>query len=548
MHFYSLCLFLLFVMISPFSMHGQRLDYAQGQVIVQFKQSIKSNQKASAVTAKYNNKYSVNRALFPEMGVYLLEFDPTQHTLHGVIDELNQDRDVQHAQINSLVEPRATTPDDPFYAEQWYLENIGAPESWDITTGGDDINGREIVLAVMDRGFDIEHEDLKQNVWINQDEIPGDGIDNDGNEYIDDYNGWNFESRSDVHGTSSGTMIHGTNVAGIAGARGDNDTGISGVLWNVKVLYMSGLRSEAEIIEAYRYISDTRKRYNQTNGQEGAYIVATTISLGIRGANPSDHPIWCNLYDVVGQQGVLSVCATDNLDADVDIEGDMPTTCTSEYMIAVTNTDSGDRKTSPAAYGSRSIDLGAPGVDNLTTSPGDTYNLVTGTSVSAPLVGGALALLYSAPCKILADQALVNPAELALSMKNIIFGGVKKNADLEGVVSQAGVLNILGSMEALDVSCRGESVNGNSLNIVSNLVQQSSEDIVVDYLAEVDGDLFIRLFDTKGAMIYERKVSRSFFGENRIFINTANNFSSGIYFLSLVLPGNESITEKVVIY
>ena len=548
MRFYPLYVSFIILLFSASCLFGQQSDYAPGKVIVQYKQAIKSDQKANTLVSKYNNKYQVSRALFPELGIYLLDFDPILFTQEEVIAELSRDRDIRFVQSNSFVAPRTTIPDDPFYSEQGYLDIIAASEAWDITTGGTDINNREIVLAIMDRGFDVEHEDLAQNLWINTDEIPNDGIDNDGNQYVDDYLGWNFEFRSDSHGTSTGTMIHGTNVAGIAAARGDNDTGISGAIWDVKILFMSGLRSEAEIIEAYRYISDTRQRYNESNGQEGAYIVASTMSLGISNAFAENHPVWCELYDVVGQNGVLSVCATDNADVDVDAEGDMPTTCNSEYMIAVTNTDSDNTKTSPAAYGTTSIDIGAPGVENITTSPNDTYNLVTGTSVSAPLVGGAIALLYSAPCQVLADQALVNPGDLALNMKNIVFGGTDKNSNLEGLTSQGGVLNILGSMELLDVNCRGNTAATSSISVQPNPIQQSTENITIDYLAAVEGEIFIRIFDTKGAMVYENDVDRSFFGETRIQINTGNNLSSGIYFVSLVLPGNESITQKLIVY
>ena len=548
MRFIPFYIFLIAVFISPLTLGAQQLDYVPGQVIVQFDQKINSAQRASTIAAKYNNKYQVNKVLFQGLGIYLLEFDPNLHALDNVLAELIRDRDVLYVQSNNLVEQRTTEPDDPYFNEQWYLETIQAAEAWDITTGGKDINGREIVIAVMDRGFDIDHEDLAPNLWVNEDEIPDDGIDNDNNNFVDDYYGWNFELNSDTPGNSIGTTRHGTNVAGIAAARGDNDTGISGAVWDVKILFMSGLRNAAQIINAYAYIEQTRRRYNETNGQEGAYIVATTISLGITGAFAADNEAWCGVYDEVGQQGVLNVCATDNLDADVDIEGDMPSTCTSEFLISVTNTDQNNRKTSPAAYGSRSIDIGAPGVENVTTDPNDNYVEVTGTSVSAPLVGGAIALLYSAPCQTLADQALVNPADLALNMRNIVFGGVEKNASLEGLVSQAGVLNILGSMEVLNVTCGGGGLDQSTINLQKNPVQLATEDIIVNYSAPVDGEIFIRIFDLKGAMVYESEVDRSFFGNNRLLISTANNLTTGIYFISLSLPGNESVTEKLLVY
>ncbi len=543
--FFLLCCFFGQTLI----VHGQVLDMKQGEVIVQFRDAESANKSASLIQVKYYQKYQVERVLFDKIGVYLLRFDESKHSMKSVLKELRRDRDISYAQSNHLVEARTTTPNDPFFSEQWYLQTVEAEDAWDITTGGKDINGRDIVLAVMDNGFDIEHEDLAPNLWINEDEIPDDGIDNDSNGFADDYFGWNFRFNNDSHGTNSGSMIHGTNVAGIAGARGDNDLGISGTTWDVKLMFLSGLNSEAEIIEAYRYISETRQRYNETDGQEGAYVVASTISLGIRGAFSDDHPIWCNLYDVLGENGVLNVCATDNLDVDVDVDGDMPTTCTSEYMIAVTNTDRFNSKTSPAAYGAISIDIGAPGVDNITTNPDNNYSFVTGTSVSAPIVGGAIALLYSAPCQMFADQATSNPSSLALSMRSIVYGGADRNPSLEGIVAEAGVLNLFGSMKALDVSCSEAPMGSeNTLKVIKNPVMRSGEDIQVEYTAQVEGNIFIRVFDEKGALVIERSVNRSFFGPNLVTLPSNNMLSTGVYIVSMSLPNNESLTEKVVLY
>ena len=109
-------------------------------------------------------------------------------------------------------------------------------------------------------------------------------------------------------------------------------------------------------------------------------------------------------------------------------------------------------------------------------------------------------------------------------------------------------MNIFGSMELLDINCNGGESIANSISVQPNPVQQFTENITIDYLAAVEGDIFIRIFDTKGAMIYESEENRTFFGENRIQINTGNNLSTGVYFVSLVLPGNESITEKLVVF
>ena len=246
---------------------------------------------------------------------------------------------------------------------------------------------------------------------------------------------------------------------------------------------------------------------------------------------------------------MLNICATDNIDSDVDVNGDMPTSCTSEFIIAVTNTNINNDKVPAAAFGSRSIDIGAPGTDNFTTSPNNNYNFVTGTSVAAPLVGGTVALLYSAPCQSIADEALINPGDVALTMKNIIYSGATESPSLRSILSQGSVLNVLGSMEALDRNCIGGESTENRMSILQNPIKQYTDDIVVDYIALEDGEeIFISVFDSKGALIRERSVNRTFFGENRISISTQSGFNVGVYFVSLMLPNNESITQKVIIY
>lgn len=543
LHFITLCM----IFILPTCVTGQELDYRQGEVIVQFKQYTQAKKVAQGFQTKYYDKYRVTKELYPEIELHLLRFDESQFSMDEILQELKNDNEVLHVQANYLAEPR-TTPNDGLFSDQWYLTSVQAEEAWNITTGGNDINGREIVLAVLDNGFDVDHQDLAPNLWLNTDEIPDDGIDNDGNGFTDDYEGWNFSSNNDTHGTTTGAMLHGTTVAGVAGARGNNQFGVSGAIWDVKLMFLSGLVTEAEIIEALRYLADTRDRYNKSNGQEGAYIVVSSMSIGIRAAFANDHPIWCNLYDTVGNTGILNVCATDNLNADVDIAGDMPTTCTSDYMIAVTNTDRFNTKVPSAAFGALSIDIGAPGVDNLTTAPNDNYSFELGTSVATPIVAGTVALLYSAPCAMLADQALSNPSGLALNMKGLIYDGIDRDPSLNQITSQGGVINMAGSMEALNLACNGQSTNENMLDVIKNPIAQFGEDIIIDYIAQADGEVLIQLFNVKGSLMIERKVERSFFGVNRISLSTYNGLAPGIYIVSLTLPGNESISEKVVVY
>src|SRR5688572_12616147 len=209
-------------------------------------------------------------------------------------------------QEDRRIEWRDTEPNDPAYINQSDMELIGMPEAWDIARGGVTSKGDTIVVAIIDNGFEPNHIDLRDNIWKNREEIPNDDIDNDLNGYTDDYVGVNIATGDDQHPPGN---HHGTSVAGIIGARGNNGTGISGVNWNVKMMLVSGANFESELIEAYEYVLDFRKKYNQTNGAEGAFVVVTNLSGGINNAWADDHPLWCNMYDQLGEEGVLSVTA-----------------------------------------------------------------------------------------------------------------------------------------------------------------------------------------------------------------------------------------------
>ncbi|MEL6926878.1 MAG: S8 family serine peptidase, partial [Bacteroidota bacterium] len=280
-----------------------------------------------------------------------------------LLQSLQRHPAVLHAQYNQRVQPRKTFPNDERYFEQWHMDIINAPDIWDFTTGGLTPNGDTIVIAMLDGGFDAFHEDLIDNIWRNHGEIPNDGIDNDNNGYVDDIDGWNVKDNSNDHTARVpiNSISHGTATAGIAGARGDNRIGLAGVNWNVKLMLLSGTEFEDEIVEAYLYAYEQRKLYNETNCQQGAYVVVTNFSLGIDDAFAADSPIWCGVYNILGEEGILSIGATTNRNVNVDIVGDMPTTCASEFLLSVTSTDQADAKADRAGVGERSIDLGAPG-------------------------------------------------------------------------------------------------------------------------------------------------------------------------------------------
>ena len=236
--------------------------------------------------------------------------------------QIYKNKNILVAQKNHRVTSRANIPDDTFYDNQWQYfqtndKDIDAEEAWDITTGGTTMNGNVIVASVLDDGIDLNHDDFGDNLWTNEAEIPNNDIDDDNNGYIDDYLGWSIVSNSD-NITGGG---HGTPVAGIVGAQGNNNNGVTGVNWDVKVMIIKNNfnTNEADVIEAYSYALEARILYNSTDGAEGAFVVSTNASWGIDFGDPADAPLWCALYDTLGENGILSCGATINGNQNVDI-------------------------------------------------------------------------------------------------------------------------------------------------------------------------------------------------------------------------------------
>lgn len=337
---------------------------------------------------------------------------------------------------------------DPLLSEQYNFDKIRLKPVWNTTTGGQTACGDEIVVAISEvRCTQYDHPDLFENIWINKNEVWNDGIDNDQNGYIDDYYGVNIPEKNGYFPANC-EQIHGTGVAGIIGAVTNNELGIAGVNWKVKSLLLRNGGTSAGFIESYNYIWALRKKYNDTNGQDGAYICATNLSAALSGERPEQHPIWCALYDSLGKQGIVSVAGTDNFDLDVDKAGSMPSLCNSPYLIIVNNVGDDDQLYY-TAKSSRSIDLSAPGVNVLTTVDQNGYDRLSGSSFSSPTVCGAVALLYSLPstrfCTYLHDSV----AKAPLMVINSILGGVDRLPHLAGKTKTGGRLNVENSLSYL---------------------------------------------------------------------------------------------------
>ena len=387
------------------------------------------------------------------MRAWLFTFNEELVSLNEIIRFAPTCSSIQLAQANHKIAERIV-PNDPSYNQQWFHNDasdndIDTPEAWDITTGGLTAFGDEIVVCVVEGGgAKWDQADIIENHWTNTNEIDGNGIDDDNNGYIDDIDGWNMTTNNDVLAAGN----HGTQVSSMIGAKGDNGIGITGVNWNVKIMQVDmGGVSEANVIAAYTYPLKMRRLYNQTGGAQGAFVVATNSSWGTDNGQPSQAPLWCAMYDTLGVAGIISCGSTANNNVNVDVVGDLPTACPSEYLISVTATNSSDVRTF-SGYGITTIDIGAPG-EAVYLAGNNNYGNTSGTSFASPCVAGGVALLYSAPCTSIMSITNANPATGAQLIRDYIFNGVDLVSNLQSEVVTGGRMNVKNSLDLLLNEC-----------------------------------------------------------------------------------------------
>lgn len=448
---------ILFLLVWLPLLSAAQPDYVAGQLIIQLRHGAELSGRR---TLPDDSSLHHIEVLSLRFGIHLYACTPGKE--QGLIDRFSKHPEVMAIQLNHKVQLRDKTPNDPLFSQQWALMNTGqnggiqgadisATAAWAINTGGKNSRGDQVVVAVIDEGFQLDHPDLENVFFKNAGEVPGNGIDDDGNGYTDDVQGWNAYQNSGNIPLSS----HGTHVCGIIAARGDNAQGIAGINWNLKILPVAGSsENEAKVIAAYGYVAEMRALYNATNGRRGAFVVATNASFGVNQGKPEQFPIWCALYDSLGQHGILNVAATTNSNINVDLNGDIPTACPSEYLIAVTNSMNNDEKNPAAGFGVEHIDIAAPGTGIYSTNAGSAYGYRTGTSMASPMVAGALGLMYSEACGEFTEYYRQHPAEGASTVRQLLLDGADRPGTLNGLVAEGRRLDLEKPLKSLgDMPC-----------------------------------------------------------------------------------------------
>jgi hypothetical protein len=284
---------------------------------------------------------------------------------------------VRYVELDQRLRDSAVYPTDAEFPRQWGLNSssgidIDAPEAWQITTGSS-----STVVAVIDSGLDLTHPDLVGRVWVNPGEIPGNGIDDERNGFIDDIHGWNFLARDSDVSDGAG---HGTHVSGIIAATGNGGGGAVGVNWQARIMPLkfidaAGDGSISDAVRAIYYAAQNGARV--INASWGGPTYSKSLADAVRFA---------------GARGAVFVTAAGNESRNNDRHPSFPASLKAPHVLAVAAVDTEGRLAGFSNFGKQSIDIAAPGVNIRSTVPGG-YGVLSGTSMSAPFVSGVASLV-----------------------------------------------------------------------------------------------------------------------------------------------------------
>ncbi|PEQ95953.1 hypothetical protein CN481_03010 [Bacillus sp. AFS006103] len=513
-----------------------RRGYKKGEVIVRFKQG---KSLGSLGVVAMGKGLRVSKNLDRSLGIQLLNFDSTATSMDNIVKSLKNSGEVEYAEPNYIYHPAAVS--DPLYGQLWGMKNTGqsiegvpgksgidikAETAWLKTKGSS-----STVIAVIDTGTDIDHTDLKDNIWKNPGEIANDGIDNDKNGYVDDVNGWNFfDNNNDVF-YAPGEDDHGTHVSGTIAAKA-NTTGVIGVAPNVKIMPLKfigpGGGNLGDAILAINYAKSKGVKITNNSWGGGAYSQALSDTIknsnslfvaaaGNDGVNTDTYPMYPAAYNITNILSVAAITNTGNL-------------------------------ASFSNYGATSVDVAAPGQSILSTLPLNNYAYFDGTSMATPHVTGTAALVTAA-----------SPTLTPLQIKDTIMKTVTKLSSLTGKTVTGGLINA-GAAVSIDIDGEipGVPLKGTSVSSTLNTSTDKDdvysinllkgEKITVSLTGALGTDFDIYLYDksaktvssSAGILAYSEKAGTS--SESFSFFAP----SDGTYYLDVyAYSGSGSYTASV---
>jgi subtilisin family serine protease/peptidoglycan hydrolase-like protein with peptidoglycan-binding domain len=419
--------------ISGNNQHKKEKVNKKNEILIKFKDTRKKEDtKKNLISKKPKLKLALRKSI-KRINMEILELSDGEEII-STIAELKKDPNVEYVQPNYVLDTYLT-PQDEKFREQWGLSNSGqiingqtgttgidinAVNAWDITTGSNNT-----VVAVVDTGVDVNHPDLTGNMFVNEKELPN-GLDDDGNGYVDDICGWDFANNDNGTFDSQMQDVHGTHVAGIIAAK-LNNSGMTGVAPNIKILplkFISGSTGyTSDAIDAIEYATSM-----------GASIV--NCSWGGSDYNQA-------LKDAMSSSNAIFICAAGNSARNVDANFVYPACFDMPNIISVAAFDNNGEIAAFSNYGSK-VHVAAPGVNILSTLPGNKYGFMSGTSMAAPFVSGTAALVKSFDSSIVASD-----------VKSRILNNVTKVQNFTGKVSTSGRLDaqaaLLNSIPSGDV-------------------------------------------------------------------------------------------------
>jgi hypothetical protein len=421
---------------------GSMPTFKKDELLVRFKKGIGKDRQKSV---HERTGGQVRRAYRMLDGLSVIKV-PKGKKLEAMLSLYRGEPDVLYVQPNYVYRAQ-TIPNDDSFSDLWGMHNTGqtggvpdadinAPEAWDVVTGSPDT-----VVAVIDSGVDYNHLDLNVNIWTNPGEVPGNGIDDDGNGYVDDIHGINAITGA---GDPMDDNDHGTKVAGTIAASGNDGRGYAGVNWRASIVACKFLNNVKEgttgdAIECLDYLYDLKTRpVNPVN------LVASNNSWG----GPGFDQALQDAIDAHRQAGILFIAAAGNDTLDNDGNSNYPANFYLPNVVSVAATDKNDNLAWFTNFGRHTVHVAAPGDNISSTKRNNTWGNYSGTSAAAPFVTGLAALLYSQ-----------DPSRDWIALRNLIIAGGQDKPATAGTTISGKRLRALDANGVGSLSCAGQAVN-----------------------------------------------------------------------------------------